>query len=281
MPTIIRDMIDQSSVHDTVNGVEFHRITFVDQVYVNDAVNPYDFYPDVLATAGLAQLYDTYPNSSFNGAICVERNAVGISGTQARVDQVYRASINYPQGQSPIWSLTDQGQSQFVTVYNTYPNLPSPYYAFPCLVTYPNANPQVSPQQKFTPYRTIRASAAMLASTWNTFKDTVRSYVGTINSTNWGSYGRGQWLFAYISLRTADFGYSYFVDLDFLFDPQGFYPYGYWLDPTTGLSPPTGVTPPPLAIPVSVGNYTSGNGIARFSLYAENDFSSLFNFVPD
>ena len=53
MPTIIRDMIDQSSVHDTVNGIEFHRITFVDQIYVNDAVNPYDFYPDVLATAGL------------------------------------------------------------------------------------------------------------------------------------------------------------------------------------------------------------------------------------
>jgi hypothetical protein len=120
---------------------------------------------------------------------------------------------------------------------------------------------------------------------WNVASPSYTAITSFINSTTWGTYPRGTWIFNGANPVTKDFGNSYIVTFTFQYDPYGWYPVGEYLDPAAGIPPADRATVASLLAlgPPSVGGILNVNGLVRASVQGEGDFNALFTpyFTPN
>lgn len=139
---------------------------------------------------------------------------------------------------------------------------------------------------KIVTFRTLRATGIATRAQWDPVKADIRASAGTLNSVPWGSDDRGMWLFLGPITRTADYGATYTVQLDFVRAerPTSFYPMGFYYD-LLGIHPKDSATESDLldrlgGPPIYDSVYRS-NGASIASIYDEVAWPDNFSFTPD
>jgi hypothetical protein len=207
-----------------------------------------------------------------------------------------------------VWGVTDSPQGNFVQtratatqqpIYNWYKKgaTGTQYYVNGSGGTGSGGGPpshslqQSAIAPKYFPMRTIRATGAIFGTDWNAWQPTVRALTGCINDDDWGpgTNGgaggsglptpdpRGYWLFLGPTTTTNDHGKSYFLQLDFLYDPYGHFALLGYVDRTSGDHPDdcdSEATLRTYDFPVE-GGLSLMNGVGLASIYPEGDFSTF------
>jgi hypothetical protein len=147
------------------------------------------------------------------------------------------------------------------------------------------AIPQSVDVQKYVSTGTLIVVIPFPGTFWNVVSPNYTTINSFINSTTWGSYARGTWIYNGCNPITKDFGNSYIVTFTFQYDPYGWYPVGEYLDPAAGIPPADRATVSSLLAlgPPSVGGLVNRNGLVRASVQGETDFNALFTpyFTPN
>ncbi len=151
--------------------------------------------------------------------------------------------------------------------------------------------PRTDAVHKYVPHRTLKARSYILQDDWDRVKKEVRAAAGCINMDKWGDDERGTWLFTGPITSTTE-PYADFplltIELNFLNDPKGFYPMGFYRDAY-------GSHPPDCATEIALCNgdpeETTGtnkpalngvlgrNGICLISVQKEVAFTPLFKQI--
>jgi hypothetical protein len=212
-----------------------------------------------------------------------------------RIDFVYRIATHTDQGGggASAWTVTDATTSEFVPCFATsaggaaltvwYKKGQSPATTvFPGVdATHDARLKGVRGIHRLSPRRHLRVTGRLLAVNWDAVKTAIRAASGKINSDVWGGYARGTWLFLGPVTRTADFGRTFDIELDFAYDPNGHYPIGVYFD-EHGEHPADSATEAQLRTggPPPENTYKGRNGIMMASVYPETPFTPLFAFLP-
>lgn len=286
------DVVSGASVTKSAQGLEIIRpvcVTGIGSACV-DGQNP-DALLKALTVVGLPVEGTPY-SATYPYALLEDYRVRTIdSDDSVMVDLIYRQQgpgSGDPHGSS-TWSVTDSEQSSHIQTYATANGTANTLVWYKSGASSSQNVPpaksatRVPPLPKIITYRTIKASGILRGTDWATFKPQVRAAAGRINSDTWGSATRGTWLFLGPSTRWYDrFKRVIYVDLNFINDPDGWYPLSVYLNPH-GAHPADCVTEAALratGLPVADQNKTR-NGISITSIYKEATFSDKFIFTPD
>jgi hypothetical protein len=289
----IFDRVDGSRVRNTVNGLEVVRRCTVYDIPTAVAGMGYKALISIISDTQCPRLHTAFPDPTVP-AFLDEHQLVSIEQPKRRaeLDLVYRSPPFIAGGTEILWVVQDQSLTNHIT---TYATAGTDGGTTSILLWYrPNesASTDVRPADavtqnvgthKIIPYRGLRVNGRATQQQWSAVRKVIRAASGKINSDNWGTYTRGQWLFLGPTSTTTDNGNTYNIELTFLGDMHGHFPIVVYVDPQTGHIPGDISTEAKLrsgGLP-TFGDMFRRNGLGLVSIYEETTFADKFNFNPD